>query len=253
MFNQFNSNYVLSSKTNDANTGTNALKLVCDTGTVQPPLGSGIPKDTIYGSVMLGLVNAQVSNAKVPFSSEPDSLTGYMKGTVINGGLYMNMKLYKAGVNIASATYFFVSSKTSYTRFSVPVTYSQNIAPDTMTFTILATHPGLSISADPSNVFYIDDLTLIYNPNGINDIQNELGLSVYPNPFSTETALQTDKISKDATLTVYNSFGQHVKHIDNLSGQTITLHRDNLPSGLYFIRLTQDNKTFTTHKLVITD
>lgn len=64
---------------------------------------------------------------------------------------------------------------------------------------------------------------------------------------------ETDQIFKDAIFTVYNSFGQTIKQIKNISGKTITLHRDYLPMGLYFIHLTQDNKTITTDKLIITD
>lgn len=85
----------------------------------------------------------------------------------------------------------------------------------------------------------------------IYDNENEIHIS--PNPFSTQTTLQTDSLLKNATLTVYNSFGQIEKQIKNISGQTITVHRDNLPSGLYFIWLTQDNKTITTNKLLIMD
>lgn len=88
---------------------------------------------------------------------------------------------------------------------------------------------------------------------GISENKFSSAISVYPNPFSSETTLQTDKFFKDATLTVYSSFGQRVKQINNISGQSIILHRDNLSSGLYFIHLTQDNKTFSTDKLVITD
>lgn len=78
-------------------------------------------------------------------------------------------------------------------------------------------------------------------------------LKVFPNPFSSQTTLQTDKVFKDANLTVYNLFGQTVKQKNNLSGQTIIFHRDNLPSGLYLFRLTQDNKIILTDKLIITD
>lgn len=78
-------------------------------------------------------------------------------------------------------------------------------------------------------------------------------LTLSPNPFSTQTTLRTDRFFKNASLTVYNSFGQTVKCIDNLTGQTITLTRDNLPSGQYFVRLTQDNKVLAADKLVITD
>lgn len=78
-------------------------------------------------------------------------------------------------------------------------------------------------------------------------------LQTNPNPFSLETTLKTNDNLINATLTVYNSLGQQVKQIRNISGQTITLHRDNLPSGLYLLRLTQDNKTFATDKIVITE
>lgn len=77
--------------------------------------------------------------------------------------------------------------------------------------------------------------------------------TVYPNPFSTQTTLQTDNFFYNATLTMENVFGQTVKQINNISGQTVTLLRDNLPSGLYFVRLTQDSKIITTKKLLITD
>jgi hypothetical protein len=78
-------------------------------------------------------------------------------------------------------------------------------------------------------------------------------LSIYPNPFSVETVLQTNILLHNATLTVSNYHGQTVKEIKNISGQTVTLNRANLPSGLHFVRLTQDNRVIATIKLIITD
>jgi hypothetical protein len=78
-------------------------------------------------------------------------------------------------------------------------------------------------------------------------------INIAPNPFSTQTVLRTDNYCRNATLTVYNSFGQIVKEIKNISGETILLSRDDLPGGLYFIRLTQDTKVISTGTLVITD
>ncbi len=92
-------------------------------------------------------------------------------------------------------------------------------------------------------------ITGIVSPENV--LENKI--NVFPNPFSTLTTLHTDKILKDATLTVYNSYGQKVKQMKNIYGQTINLYRDNLSNGLYFIRLTQENKIFTTDKLVITN
>jgi len=77
--------------------------------------------------------------------------------------------------------------------------------------------------------------------------------AIFPNPFSTQTTLQTDNILHNATLTVDNCFGQTVVQIKNISGQTVTFSRDNLATGLYFVRLIQDNKVIAIDKLVIAD
>ena len=78
-------------------------------------------------------------------------------------------------------------------------------------------------------------------------------LSIFPNPFSTQTTILSDKYFKDATMVIYNSNGQTVKQTDKLAGQTIIFQRDNLPSGLYFVRLIQDGNTISADKFVITD
>jgi hypothetical protein len=78
-------------------------------------------------------------------------------------------------------------------------------------------------------------------------------LSVYPNPFFSATTFKSNKILKDATLTIYDVFGEQVLSIKNISGQTIELQRNNLPCGVYLVRLTQENKVIATDKLVITD
>lgn len=109
-----------------------------------------------------------------------------------------------------------------------------------------------SITLQPyTSKILINNLTIC--ATGIDENNSEKGITIFPNPFSSKTNIRTNNIFKDATLTVYNSFGQPVKEIKNISGQTITLHRDNLQSGFYFTRLTQDNKTITTDKLIITD
>jgi len=87
--------------------------------------------------------------------------------------------------------------------------------------------------------------------NEFSTLQNDFTL--FPNPFSTQTTLQTDILLNNATLTLYNFLGQAVKQIKNINGKSVTLLRENLPSGLYFVRLTEGNKITTADKLVITD
>jgi hypothetical protein len=109
---------------------------------------------------------------------------------------------------------------------------------------------------DTTDVYDLDPWFLPYiTATGINNIvnDNQVKLKAQPNPFSYYTTLQTDKILKDATLTVYNIFGQQVKQIKNISGQTIVFQRDDLSSGLYFIRMTEENISIIGDKLFIVD
>ncbi|MCX6350583.1 MAG: T9SS type A sorting domain-containing protein, partial [Bacteroidetes bacterium] len=73
---------------------------------------------------------------------------------------------------------------------------------------------------------------------GIADMSNDDKITIYPNPFSSQTTLLTSNPFHNATLTICNSLGQSVKQIKNISGQSVTVFRDNLPKGLYFLRFT---------------
>ena len=77
--------------------------------------------------------------------------------------------------------------------------------------------------------------------------------SISPNPFSLTATLQSNHIFKNAILKLYNAKGQQVKLIRNISGQTITLFRDQLPSGLYYTQLTENNMIYITDKIIISD
>ncbi|MBM3919373.1 MAG: YHYH protein [Sphingomonadales bacterium] len=84
-------------------------------------------------------------------------------------------------------------------------------------------------------------------------IAEDKNISVYPNPFSSQTTLQTAEQFINATLTIDNCFGQTVMEIKNINGQAVTLQRNALSTGLYFIRLIEDNKIIATKKIIITD
>lgn len=98
----------------------------------------------------------------------------------------------------------------------------------------------------PSNI--ITGLT-----NYGNQINEKFEIKLYPNPFNLQTTIQVNHVLKDATLTLYNSYGQLVKQMKNITEQTIILHRNNLINGLYFLKITQGNNIIAVDKLVIVD
>lgn len=152
--------------------------------------------------------------------------------------------------------------------------YSSHTGNVTSTFDLTMPHAGTIYWLSPANDSIIQTesvssglqsiTTPLFNidlafrtsagPSGNSDVRgSNLNIQVYPNPFFSETTLHSDSGLEDATLIVYNSFGQIVKQITNISGQAVVLSRDDLASGLYFFWLTDENKAVAAGKLVIYD
>lgn len=88
---------------------------------------------------------------------------------------------------------------------------------------------------------------------GVAEHTNKTTFSIYPNPLTSSTTLQTTGDLKNTSLTIFNSCGQTIKQINNLSGHTLTISRNDLPAGLYFMQLTKEQNIIVVEKLIITD
>ena len=76
-------------------------------------------------------------------------------------------------------------------------------------------------------------------------------VTIFPNPFSSATTLQTNVPLVNATLTVYNIYGETVMQRNAINGQSVLLLRENMASGVYFIRISEGSKIIATSKIVI--
>lgn len=85
------------------------------------------------------------------------------------------------------------------------------------------------------------------------NVTSENSVILSQNPFSTVTTLTLTTNVQNATQVIYDSSGKLVRQITTISGNTISIHRDNLPSGIYFFQLSENNKIIATQKLVIID
>ena len=88
---------------------------------------------------------------------------------------------------------------------------------------------------------------------GVNENLSKNVVSVFPNPFNASTTIHVTGNHKNAALTIYNVSGQTIKQVKDLSGQSVSISRDDLPSGLYFIQLTEEDKVIAVEKLIIID
>lgn len=78
-------------------------------------------------------------------------------------------------------------------------------------------------------------------------------LKCSPNPGSYETTVSTSETMNNATLTVYNALGRLVIQMEHIAGRKTAFVRGNLPEGVYFIILSQEQKIIGTNKLVFID
>ncbi len=98
----------------------------------------------------------------------------------------------------------------------------------------------------------LSSFTDCINTVGIENIQSHNEeINIYPNPFSEQTTLRSQKIMHNATLVVVNVLGQTVVQIKNISGVSVTINRVNLSNGLYFLRLMEENKIIGRGKIVV--
>jgi hypothetical protein len=110
----------------------------------------------------------------------------------------------------------------------------------------------------------VEDVVISGNPNaslfGLFICNNSLStinyshkVGISTNPFSNFTTLITDKNMENATFEIFNSIGQIVKKMEHINGDTVTIYRENLIAGIYFIKLTEKNKILNSYKIIITD
>jgi hypothetical protein len=104
-----------------------------------------------------------------------------------------------------------------------------------------------------NQVVWSSDPAGCYLLTNIDDEYKEVKASIFPNPFSLNATIGISKKLNNATLSIYNVLGQEIKSFTNISGNEINLNRDNLPNGVYFIRLMQDNISLFTEKIIISD
>jgi hypothetical protein len=78
-------------------------------------------------------------------------------------------------------------------------------------------------------------------------------IKIFPSPLSYQATVYSSSLLLNATLTMYNSLGQSVKQIKNISGHSVILERDHLVPGLYLIALTQNDQLINSIKFVVID
>lgn len=87
----------------------------------------------------------------------------------------------------------------------------------------------------------------------INSIHDESILTVFPNPVNDRFVLQSKKKFSNASVLIYNSLGEIVKVIKDISGNEILINDENLSPGIYFISIYDHAALLAKQKFVVVD
>lgn len=109
------------------------------------------------------------------------------------------------------------------------------------------------IVGDTGTILHTDNGGIVQIPN-YQKPSSKIHLQNYPNPFSTSTIIEYE-LSEPGTaeIKIYNQTGQLIEEVEKREGRIgknyYTLQTNNLPSGIYLIRL-QAGKEIITKKII---
>ena len=87
--------------------------------------------------------------------------------------------------------------------------------------------------------------------SGMKEVPGLSPLSISPNPVMTSCLIRSAVELRNARFILFNPLGRKVLALENISGKEFKLSREQLPGGIYFMQLIQDNQTIRTAKLLI--
>jgi len=90
-----------------------------------------------------------------------------------------------------------------------------------------------------------------FGVSGINEIEANVSVKIYPNPFNSYVNVSVNNFAqiKNCKLTIYNILGKALIST-TLTKEITTFETNNLPAGIYFYKVVNNDKTIQSGKLI---
>lgn len=209
--------------------GTYAARLKTVNCQVCPSL---LPGSTAADTIIPGLITQDG-----PYVGMPDSLVFYYK--YVPSGVdtaIVNFSVSKAGVTQGDANFYLLAAP-SWTRVALPVSYIGSAqTSDSLDIAFASSY----INAPKiGSEFYIDNITLVGGPAGINDLANQVEVNVFPNPANSLLTIDVTS-TRAKNFVVYDMAGKRITSF-NLTDLTNTLDISSLDNGTYIYSVSDEN------------
>ena len=195
-----------------------------------------------------------------PWTTRPTTFSGYYKYSPVGGDTLLISAVFgKTSSAVGAAFLRTTVSVSSYTQFSIPITYVSANTPDSAAIFIGIYPASGSTSTHAGSTFKIDDLAFS-GSTGVETAAGQTPLSFslhqnYPNPFNPSTVIGYEiPVSGFVSLKVYDMLRREranlVSEEQTVGYHQATLDATNFASGTYFYRL-QAGSYMETKKLVL--
>lgn len=108
-----------------------------------------------------------------------------------------------------------------------------------------------ALGGDPYTV-HVDHLEMQIEPNGVNDVEQEIALALSPNPATGTTTLTAGAaIALPYMVEVYDLAGRVLLRKNNLQDRKTDIDITGVSSGMLFLKLTDGRQQVHTSKLLV--
>ena len=76
-------------------------------------------------------------------------------------------------------------------------------------------------------------------------------ITIFPNPFSTETTISFGKEQTNTIVKIVNIVGREIKTIKVNNSNTVILEKGEMQSGIYFLQIIDENKNSVNKKIIV--
>jgi uncharacterized protein (TIGR02145 family) len=207
------------------------------------PIGWHVPADTEWTILVNYLGGYSIAGGKM---KEPDTIhwwspnigaSNYSGFTGLPGG-YINSHTGGMFVNKRLSGYFWSSTGCDTCGYWSRILF--NFTPEIHRIGLQYTD-GLSVRC-------LSDFPAKINEYGLNN-----NIIIAPNPFSQSTQITLNQSYHNIALAVYDIQGKQVAQQQYADCDKIQLNRNQLSNGLYFLKLTLDDKAVESGKIVISE
>jgi hypothetical protein len=140
---------------------------------------------------------------------------------------------------------------TNWTRFSSPLCPAENGSSQKLSLLFSSSWGDGSLGeAEVGSVLFLDNISFVNAPQGIDQTESETTWTVYPNPTQGELNVQVLKGEK-ARIEIIDVTGKRMKYVD-LTDDKSVIDLSQLVAGVYLYQIrTLENQVLRSGKLLV--